>query len=289
MNIENNVGIIGVGNMGFALLKGYCAVCSAQSRGNNSELQSVYAYDTNADKAEAVTACGAVFAASEAAVVTACKYVILACKPQQLDTVIAAVAPALTERTVLISICAGVSEAALKRKIAAVAPEYTDIADTAKIVLVMPNTPAMLNKGASAVARGGNVSEVEFHFAKSVIESCGIALEVPADKMNEIIPINGSSPAFIYLYAQYYIDYTVSQGIDEATATQLFAMSLVGAGEMILRSGNSIDTLIQQVSSPGGTTIAGLAALREHNLDTAVRAGCEACTARAQALQALHA
>ncbi|GHU57995.1 pyrroline-5-carboxylate reductase [Clostridia bacterium] len=283
MSIENNVGFIGVGNMGLALLKGYTA---AQSRGVQGGASAVYAYDRDAGKASVVASCGAVFATSEAAVVAACKYVIIACKPQQIDALIAAVAPALTEQTVLISICAGLSEAVIKAKIAAVAPEYSAVANTAKVVLVMPNTPAILNKGASAVARGSNVSSAEFDFARGVIASCGIALEVPADKMNEIIPVNGSSPAFIYLYAQYFIDYATSQGIDEATATQLFAMSLIGAGEMILHSGNGLDTLIQQVSSPGGTTVAGLAALRERGLDTAVRAGCEACAARARELVA---
>ena len=78
----------------------------------------------------------------------------------------------------------------------------------------MPNTPMMLGLGASAISRADSVTDEEFAFAKSVIESCGIAEEVPINKMKEIIAVNGSSPAFIYLFAKGFVDYAKSVDID---------------------------------------------------------------------------
>ena len=102
--------------------------------------------------------------------------------------------------------------------------------------------------------------------------------------MKEIIAINGSSPAFIYLYAQAFIEYAKSVGIDEFAAKGLFAQALIGSAKMITDSGDDIDTLIQKVSSKGGTTIAGLEKLREGGLSEAVDNCCKACTKRAYEL-----
>ena len=102
--------------------------------------------------------------------------------------------------------------------------------------------------------------------------------------MKEIIAINGSSPAFIYLYAKYFIDYAVSVGIGGEAATELFAKSLIGSAKMITDSGKTIDELITMVSSKGGTTIAGLEKLREGGLGEAVEECCKACTKRAYEL-----
>ena len=102
--------------------------------------------------------------------------------------------------------------------------------------------------------------------------------------MKEIIAINGSSPAFIYLYAQAFVEYAKSVDIDETVARDLFARSLIGSAKMITDSGKSLDELIEMVSSKGGTTIAGLEKLREGCLSKAVEDCCKACTKRAYEL-----
>ena len=102
--------------------------------------------------------------------------------------------------------------------------------------------------------------------------------------MKEIIAVNGSSPAFIYLYAKGFVEYAASVGIDPDAALRLFCQTLIGSAEMMLHSGKSIDDLIVMVSSKGGTTIAGLDQLRERGLQDAVQAACEACTKRAYEL-----
>lgn len=106
-----------------------------------------------------------------------------------LGGVLDTIAGEVTHDKVIISICAGISEDFIR----------SHTIPNAKVVLVMPNTPMMLGLGASAISRADGVTDEEFAFAKSVIESCGIAEEVPINKMKEIIAVNGSSPAFIYL------------------------------------------------------------------------------------------
>ncbi|NLZ46721.1 MAG: pyrroline-5-carboxylate reductase, partial [Clostridiales bacterium] len=113
---------------------------------------------------------------------------------------------------------------------------------------------------------------------------CGKMAAVSEDKMKEIIAINGSSPAFIYLFAKGFIDYATNVGIDEDVSKTLFSQSLIGAAKMITDSGYTIDELITMVSSKGGTTIAGLEKLREGKLEDVVSDCCEACTNRAYEL-----
>ena len=173
-----------------------------------------------------------------------------------------------------ISICAGISAESIRER---------TIPD-AKVVLVMPNTPMMLGCGASAMSHDDKVSAEEFAFARKIIGSCGITEVISTDKMKEIIAINGSSPAFIYLYAKGFVDYADSVGIDKDAALRLLAQSLIGSAKMLTESGMTVDELIKQVSSPGGTTLAGLDKLYEGDLTGDVMRACEACTKRAYEL-----
>lgn len=138
--------------------------------------------------------------------------------------------------------------------------------------------------GASALAKDSQVSQQEFDFVCSIFKACGKTAVIDESKMKEIIAVNGSSPAFIYLYAKGFIDYAVKEGIDGEVAKKLFAQSLIGSAKMITDSGYTIDELIKMVSSPGGTTLAGLEELNKGNLLNTVNNACEACTKRAYEL-----
>ena len=258
----NKLGVIGTGNMGGAIINGI------KKSGMDIE---VFAYDKFTEKLDAlpVTPCK-----DEISVVRECKYILLSTKPQILSEVLEKIAPAVTKDTVFISICAGISAEFIRSR---------TISD-AKVVLVMPNTPMMLGLGASAMSCDELVSEEEFAFARSVIGSCGITEVVPSDKMKEVIAINGSSPAFVYLYAKGFIDYAAEVGIDKDAALKLFAQTLVGSAKMLTDSGMTVDELIKQVSSPGGTTIAGLEKLYEGDITGDVKKACDACTKRAYEL-----
>lgn len=263
-----NLGFIGTGNMGSAIIKG---VLSAQSSDGNIK---VYAYDKDTAKVDALAEIGVTKCADEAEVVKNCKYVLLAVKPQGIDAALEAIAPYVSDKTVIISIAAGISEEYIKKM----------TTPSAKVVLVMPNTPLLLGEGASALAKAEPTTDEEFEFVKGIFASSGAAEVVPIDKMKEIIAINGSSPAFIYLFAKGFTEYAKSVGIDGDAAQRLFAQSLIGSAKMITDSGYTVDELIKMVSSPGGTTLAGLDEFYKGDLTGVVGKACESCTRRAYEL-----
>ena len=246
-----------MGNMGSALYKGFIESAA-------SENVSVYCYDKFKPTGTSLET-----------LVKNCKYVVLAVKPQTVDEVLKEIAPMLIPENVIISICAGISAEYIRSR--------TTVSQ--KVVCVMPNTPMMLGEGASAVSADDLISPEELDFVCGVIGSPSPAVEViPPNKMNEIISLNGSSPAFIYLFAKCFIDYAVEQGIECKAALNLFSQSLIGAGKMLSQSDMTVDELIEQVSSKGGTTVAGLEQLRQNGLDDIIKAACKACTARAYEL-----
>lgn len=262
-----SVGFIGAGNMGFAIIKGI-------SGSGLKDSARLYAFDLKKEALERLSELGVSAVNSEAELVEKCDYVFLAVKPQQLETVLDNAKNAFTDKKVIISICAGITA------------EYvcTKTVPQAKVVLVMPNTPLLLGEGASALSKNSKVTEDEFEFVKNIFASCGRVAVVPENKMKEIIAVNGSSPAFIYLFAKAFIDYADKEGIDPAAAKELFAQSLVGSAKMITDSGYTIDDLIKMVSSPGGTTLAGLDELYKGKLEDTVKKACESCTKRAYEL-----
>lgn len=273
-----NLGFIGAGNMGFAIIKGI--VGNGKRDGGEvkehafSRSISLFSYEPDSGKTERLNQLGVTLCSSENELAEKCGYILLAVKPQVLGNILDKMKPSIKEEHVFISICAGISSEFIK--------EHTNPA--AKTAIVMPNTPAMLGLGASAIARDAVISDEEFDFAKAVIGSCGIVKEIPMSKMKEIICINGSSPAFIYLFAKGFVDYAREVGIDEQSALELFAQSLVGSARMLTDSGMTVEQLIKQVSSPGGTTIAGLEKLYDGKLEETVKEACRACTGRAYEL-----
>lgn len=271
-----SVGFIGAGNMGFAIIKGIVGsgLCGDVKMHASSRTISLYAYDPNNEMIQRLKEFGVEPCSSENELVQKCDYVFLAVKPQQLESVLDKVGSDFTKDKIIISICAGITAEYLQSK----------TLENAKVVLVMPNTPLLLGEGASALSKNANVTDEEFEFVKNIFSSCGKAAVVPTDKMKEIIAVNGSSPAFIYLFAKAFVDYAKSVDIDENTAKELFSQSLVGSAKMITDSGYTIDELIKMVSSPGGTTLAGLQELYDGKMTDTVNKACESCTKRAYEL-----
>lgn len=259
------VGFIGAGNMGYAIIKGMTGSGSPDE---------IFAFDTKSEMMERLIPLGVKPCASAAELTGKCDYVFLAVKPQQLEGVLDDIASSMTAEKVIISICAGVTAGHIRSK---------TIPD-AKVVPVMPNTPLLLGEGASALAKCSNVSDSDFEFVRNIFASCGKTAVVPENKMCEIIAVNGSSPAFIYVYAKAFIEYAKGEGISEDSAKELFAQSLVGSAKMITDSGYTIDELIKMVSSPGGTTLAGLKELYDGRLEETVKKACKSCTDRAYEL-----
>ncbi|MBR1750671.1 MAG: pyrroline-5-carboxylate reductase [Ruminococcus sp.] len=253
--------------MGAAIMRGIAGSPSA-------DRISLLAFDPDSSKVAALSDIGVTACSGEAELTQKSDIVFLAVKPQIIEGVLEAAAPAVTPEKVIVSIAAGITDEFIASK---TVPD-------AKVILVMPNTPLLLGEGASALSRNDRVTDDEFETVLGIFRSCGEAVVVPKDKMKEIIAVNGSSPAFIYLFAKGFIDYAESAGIDRAAAQTLFAKSLIGSAKMITDSGFTLDELIKMVSSPGGTTLAGLDRLYEGRLTDVVKDCCNACTKRAYEL-----
>lgn len=261
------VGFIGAGNMGFAIIKGIIG-------SNIADDVKIYAFDTDLSKTEKLKEQGVEVLQDAQSIARECKFVFLAIKPQVKETVLESIKDAVNKDTVIVSILAGVTAEYIQQK----------TIPNAKVILVMPNTPLLLGEGASALSKADSVSDDEFDFVMSIFSACGKAKAVDRSKMKEIIAINGSSPAFIYLFAKGFTDYAAKENIDPDIATELFAQTLIGSAKMITESGYSIDELIKMVSSPGGTTLAGLDKFYKGGLTDIIDNACSACTNRAYEL-----
>lgn len=263
----NTIGFLGTGNMGTAILKGI----AGSSMKSETKL---YAYNPTAAKVDALASYGVQKCSSEAEVAAASQYLFLAIKPQKFDEVLPRIADAITEDTVLVSIAAGIGVEYIRKL----------TKPNAKVVLAMPNTPLLLGCGATALATEAPVSDAEFAVVRRIFDACGMTAVIEPAQMKEIIAINGSSPAFIYLFAKGFLDYAEKVGLSGDVAKELFAQSLIGSAKMITDSGYSIAELIRQVSSPGGTTLAGLDRFYAGNLTDVVQDACDHCTRRAYEL-----
>lgn len=257
--MKKTIGFIGLGNMGSAIIA-------------SIKDTDIYGYDMNSEKiSELSNKYGVIKTDSIKALCEASELVFMAVKPQNFTEVLAEMKGHISQEKVIVSIAAGISSQFIKTELGVAVP----------IILVMPNTPLLLSCGATAIAKTDEVSDLDFDLVKSIFDKSGITAVVTEKQITDIIPINGSSPAFIYEMAKHFIDYGVSKGIDSETSKRLFSQALIGSAKMITDSGYDLDTLIQMVSSKGGTTIAGLDALRANGFEKSVSACCEACVNRA--------
>lgn len=258
------LGFIGAGNMASAIIGGVL-------RQGLYTAGEIGVYDLSPAVQERYRSAGhPVFDAPEA-LVAACGIVVLAVKPQVFPQVLGEIRPAMTPETLLVSIAAGITAETI----------HAGVGFPCRLVLVMPNTPLLVGAGAAALSPVEPATRQDFEKAKALFAAAGIAEEIPADKMKEIIPVHGSSPAFIYLFAKTLVDCAREAGIDPDVANRLLCQTLIGSAKMMLESGKTHQQLIDMVCSPGGTTLAALDAMEQQGFSASIAAGFDACVRRA--------
>lgn len=201
--------------------------------------------------------------------------VVLAVKPQMLGGVVAELAPALRRtRPLVISIAAGVRATDIQRWIGEPLP----------VVRVMPNTPALVAAGASGLYATPEVNNVQIDFAESLMRAVGLVVWVQQESLMDVVTgLSGSGPAYLFLVLEAMEDAAVAQGMDRRTARLLTLQTVFGAAKMALESEDTPATLRSHVTSPGGTTAAGIRAL-ERGLRSLFYEAVDAATARSQAM-----
>lgn len=260
------IGFIGAGNMATAIIGGLVR--------SGFEKKDIFVYDVFKEKLSTFANMGLSVSDSSLSLTKEADIIVLAVKPQQYGEVIEGISSEATMDKTFVSIAAGITIDFVRRKLSLNAP----------VVRVMPNTPLLLGKGATALSPSDNVSDEVFGVVKGMFECSGVVEILPESLMNAVISVNGSSPAYIYLFAKAVCDSAEAQGIDREVAMKLFAKVLEGSAEMLRSSGDDPDTLIQKVSSKGGTTIAALERLYAHGFEEAIDDAMKACTKRAEEL-----
>ncbi len=153
----------------------------------------------------------------------------------------------------------------------------------AKIIRVMPNTPALIKKAVATVC-SKDINSIYYNQVFDILSSIGVAYPIDESKMDESLALNGSMPAYLELFAKAFIDQAVKDGIDYETAKNLTCQSIISSASLILKSDESIDQLITNVCSKGGTTIAGLEKLYEYKFEEAIYECSKACANRSREL-----
>jgi pyrroline-5-carboxylate reductase len=267
---DKKLAVLGAGMMGSALAQGLV-------RARAMPAAQIVLFDTDAAKARSVAdrlGAGAAIADTACAAVAHADLVLLAVKPPIIADVLTSISSVLTPQHLIISIAAGVRLAKMEALIPADVP----------LVRTMPNTPSLVGEGATALCRGTHATEAHLALAQALFASVGVSVEVEERLLDAVTGLSGSGPAYVYLMIEAMTDGGVQLGLTRATARLLAAQTVMGAAKMVLASDEHPAQLKDNVTTPGGTTIAALAALERAGFRTALMDAVEAAAARSKEL-----
>lgn len=262
------MGFIGAGNMGYPMLVGAKKVFGAE--------QVVFTTASTKSRENVKQKTGLSYMLNNKSLAASCKYIILAVKPQFFEEVFKDIKEAVKKDQVIISVAAGVTIDNIKDR----------LGNEIRVVRGMPNTPAMVNEGMSGVCFSQDAfSEDEKEIVAQLFSSFGKYELFDEKLMNAVVCANGSSPAYVYMFIEALADSVVKYGIPRNKAYELVAQTVLGAAKMVMETGEHPGKLKDQVCSPGGTTIAAVAALEEHGFRNAVIKATDACYEKAVSLK----
>jgi pyrroline-5-carboxylate reductase len=150
----------------------------------------------------------------------------------------------------------------------------------------MPNTPALIGAGAAAIAGGSAAGDDDLTWAEAILGAVGTVVRVPEASLDAVTGLSGSGPAYVFLVAEALMDAGVLAGLPRPTSEALVRQTLLGAARLLAEGGDSPDALRAAVTSPGGTTAAGLRELERHGVRSALLEAVAAATARSKELGA---
>jgi len=241
------VGFLGAGNMAEALIKGLLKTGIVPP-------ESVFATDVRLERLEKLGKLYGIHTLSDnPLLVKRVDVVILAVKPQIIAPVLREVAPAVTPKKLVISLAAGVPASTLR----ALLPKGV------RLIRTMPNTPALVLEGATAIARADGLEAGDLKTAQEIFEAVGKVVVLEEELLDAVTGLSGSGPAYIALVIEALADGGVKMGLDRVTAMTLAAQTVLGSAKLLIETGAHPGQLKDMVTSPGGTAIAGIAALEE--------------------------
>lgn len=266
--LDKTIGFLGAGNMAEALIRGLVQggvvppshIYASAPRGERQlELRSTYGIVTTGDNAE---------------VSRRAQLLVLSVKPQILERVVHEVATHVQPDALVVSVAAGIDTETIEGL----------LQSSARVVRAMPNTPALVRAGATAIARGKHATEADLREARTIFDAVGITVELDEYQLDAVTGLSGSGPAYIFLILEALADAGVKVGLSRRNAQRLAAQTVMGSAKMLLDTDEHPGRLKDMVTSPGGTAIAGLHTLEQGGLRTTLINAVETATKRAREL-----
>jgi len=268
MPAKLTIGFLGTGKMATALAKGFIRaglVAPKQVFGSDPVSAARVAFGKET---------GARILPSNVRVVEQASVLVLATKPDQTGAVLAEIRDRFTRRHLLISIAAGVPTARLEAALPA----------GARVIRVMPNTPALVGSSATGIALGKSATRADGDLAQRLFSAVGVAFPLKESLLDAVTGLSGSGPAYVYQFIEALSDGGVAAGLPRDVATKLAAQTVLGAAKMVLETGQHPGALKDMVTSPGGTTIEGLHELEKGKLRGTVMSAVRAATEKSRKL-----
>ncbi len=261
------VGFIGFGRMGSALASGIIDAGVANA-------EDVVVSDVDGDARKRAVELRVDVAKNNVDLIRQCDVIFLCVKPNKIGEVLKEVGSKTRGKT-LVSIAAGVTLKSLESK-----------TKGARVIRVMPNTPALIGEGASAYCLGKNAGDNDAEIVEKMLQSIGVCVRVKEEEMNAVTGVSGSGPAYVYAFIQSLINGGVKAGLNDEAAKKLAVQTVVGAAKMVRDTAKSPRELIEMVKSPGGTTEQGLKVLEEKKFSEIIEKTVEAAAKKAAELSA---
>lgn len=270
MNLSSHrIAFIGTGQMATALSAGF-----VRELLKPEQIVGYDPYEHARQKFAEATGSGVTVSADLNSVLAGATVVVLAVKPQIIADVLKSISALMSMSPLVVSVAAGVTI----QKLAAGLPSGT------RIIRVMPNTPALIGKGASGLSGGSSATADDLAVVEGLLKTVGIVETVAEHLLDAVTGLSGSGPAYVFQLIEALSDGGVKMGLPRATATRLASQTVAGAAEMQLSTGQHPAALKDAVTSPGGTTIAGLHALESGGMRAALINAVEAATLRSKQL-----
>lgn len=261
------VGIIGTGNMGGAILRGIIT----ENYVRPSEL---LVFDASAKKMKQLSEeyIGLRTATSSFQLAEESDIILLCVKPNYIEDVIRQIKPAINNKAV-VSIAAGWTLDRLEAALQGTGASY---------MRVMPNTPAMVGEGMTAICDESTLSDTDFDFVKGIFDALGKTVILPESLFDGVTAISGSSPAYVYMFIEAMADAGVREGIPRKKAYEIAAQAVLGSALMVLSTGKHPGELKDAVCSPGGTTIEAVASLEKNGFRSSVMEAVRICAEKSK-------
>ncbi|HKR63599.1 MAG TPA: pyrroline-5-carboxylate reductase [Thermoanaerobaculia bacterium] len=267
MAADRTIGFVGAGNMAEAMIRGLL-------RGKDFAPETVRASGPRAERMRELHDAYGIVTTTDNKVPASSQIVVLSVKPQILSRVLDEVADTISSDALVISIAAGVPVSAIQSR----------LASGTRVVRAMPNTPALVDAAATAIAGGEHARESDLADAKRIFESIGLTVTLEESQLDAVTGLSGSGPAYVFLILEALSDAGVKVGLSRRTAQLLAAQTLLGSAKLLLETNEHPGRLKDMVTSPGGTAITGLHTLENGGVRTTLMNAVEAATKRSREL-----